>query len=176
MGRPSEYTEETAERICERLALGESLLAICRDDAMPGERTVYMWLADSERYPQFVQRYAQARERQADTLAAQALEIADTCEDPAKARLQVDTRKWMAGKLRPKVYGDRISQEVSGPGGGPIEVAAGSKVVDPRLIRIAYEELVRKESEALERGVIDTPALDQDACASILEAEYTEVP
>ena len=75
--------------------------------------TVYRWM---ERSDVNRARYVRAREDQADFLADQIIEIADTCEDPNKARLQIDARKWTASKLRPKKYGDRIDHrvEVSG--------------------------------------------------------------
>ena len=42
----------------------------------------------------------------------------------AHKRLQIDTRKWMLSKMLPKVYGDRVTQEHTGAGGGPIALAA----------------------------------------------------
>lgn len=38
----------------------------------------------------------------------------------ASKRLQVDTLKWKLSKMLPKVFGEKISTEHSGPGGGPI--------------------------------------------------------
>jgi terminase small subunit-like protein len=64
----------------------------------------------------------------------------------AQARLQVDTRKWLASKILPKIYGDRLVTEHVGKDGGPIQMeqvragiadkiarlaAAGSAVEDP---------------------------------------------
>jgi hypothetical protein len=118
-GRPSSFTQEMAEHICERLAEGESLRSICRDDYFPRQSTVFRWLATNEG---FREQYVRARETQADAIADEILDIADEAEDAAKARVQIDARKWLAGKLRPKVYGDKVSQEISGPNGGPQEV------------------------------------------------------
>jgi len=42
----------------------------------------------------------------------------------AHKRLQIDTRKWMLSKMLPKVYGDKVTQEHTGAGGGPIAIAA----------------------------------------------------
>ena len=138
-GRPSTYNEEIAAEICARLSLGRSLRSICRDEDMPENRTVFLWLA---KHPEFVQQYARAREVQADALFDEALDIADTpvvgVKTVTKAtgvettegdmiehrRLQIDTRKWIAGKLRPKKYGDRSQMEISGPDGGPIQSEA----------------------------------------------------
>ena len=68
----------------------------------------------------FRDQYARAREEQADKLAGECLAIADEVEadsaQVAKARLQVDVRKWHAGKLAPKKYGDRVEHEIKGGG------------------------------------------------------------
>ena len=107
--------------------------AICRDVAMPNKATVLRWLADAT-HTDFRDRYARAREMQADALFDEALAIADdgsgdwvTDKDGKKtldhehvqrSRLRVDTRKWAAGKLAPKKYGDKLQH--TGEGGGPI--------------------------------------------------------
>ena len=54
-------------------------------------------------------------------MAKEILELSDKIEDdnPVKvqrARLQVDSRKWLAARLAPKKYGDRISHDVKGAG------------------------------------------------------------
>ena len=66
-----------------------------------------------------LQRYARAREAQADKLAKEILELSDKIEDdnPIKvqrARLQVDSRKWLAARLAPKKYGDQVQHEHKG--------------------------------------------------------------
>lgn len=121
-GRPSEYNEPMAAQICERIADGESLRAICRDEAMPAKSTVFKWL---NQQATFADQYARAREAQADTMADEILEIADeTAFDSieseggglkpdsewiARSRLRVDARKWLASKMAPKKYGDKIT-------------------------------------------------------------------
>lgn len=119
-GRPCSFTQDIANTICQRLADGESLRAITRDDAMPGMFAVMQWL---DRFPDFAQQYARARELQADTLFEMAGEIAHdgasdwvmtkrgpevNQEHIARSRLRVDTIKWQAGKLAPKKYGERL--------------------------------------------------------------------
>lgn len=123
-GRPSLYTQEIADEICERLIGGESLRRICLDDHLPDARTVHRWLVVNEA---FRQQYAHAKEIQADTKFEEAWEIASsaTPEDVQVARLKVDTIKWQTGKLAPKKYGDKIQQEVSGPDGGPVMLVTG---------------------------------------------------
>ena len=67
-------------------------------------------------------RYARAKEDQADYLADQILQIADDDERGSDhKRLAIDARKWLAGKLRPKAYSDKVINEHTGPDGGPIE-------------------------------------------------------
>lgn len=101
---------------------------------MPNKATVFRWLAI---HNAFSDQYARARETQADSLADEILDIADdssrdTYEDKdghtktdqeviARSRLRVDARKWLAGKLRPKKYGEKIEQTMQGPEGGPIQ-------------------------------------------------------
>ncbi|WP_030538356.1 hypothetical protein [Sphingobium sp. DC-2] len=124
-GHPIEYSDEIANTICERIAGGESLRKICLADDMPAQSTVYKWLLDPAK-ADFVEQYTRARELQADTLFDECQDIADDgsndwmadkdAEEGTKyngdavqrSRLRIDTRKWMAGKLRPKKYGDKI--------------------------------------------------------------------
>jgi len=130
-GRPTEYTPEVGDEICSRLAQGRSLLGICRDDDMPSTVTVYAWLRKHE---EFLNNYARAREDQADTLADSLTDLADaaTPETVNVVRLQVDTRKWAASKLKPKKYSDKVLNEHSGPDGGPVRLERIERViVDP---------------------------------------------
>ncbi len=132
-GRPTRYAPEVAADICTRLAEGESLRAICRDDAMPGLRTVMGWLFDGD-HEEFQQQYASAREVQAEVWADEIVDIADDAagdsttdkdgkpvvdlEHIQRSRLRVDARKWIASKLLPKRYGDKLQH--TGEGGGPV--------------------------------------------------------
>jgi hypothetical protein len=137
MGRPSTFTQKTANIICERLADGESLRAICADEDMPGRATVFQWLAANE---SFADQYARARDAQADAIFDEILHIADTPQMGQKSvskatgleitegdmiehrRLQVEARKWVAGKLRPKKYGDKIQAEHTGADGSALQI------------------------------------------------------
>lgn len=113
-GRPPEYTREKAEAICARILCGEGVVQICRDADMPGERTVYSWLLNNT---EFQQMYTRAREVQAERFAEEVVSIADsldeyaTSEQVQAARLKTDNRKWAAGKLSPRKYGDRLTTE-----------------------------------------------------------------
>ncbi len=105
-GRPSTYTRALTDAICASLADGISLRALCAQPGMPAMTTVMRWLADPTKR-EFREQYARAREAQADLLAEEILEIADsTNELVARARLRIHSRKWLASKLAPKKYGN----------------------------------------------------------------------
>ncbi len=116
-GRPTTYTEEIAAEVCKRIMDGESLKSICEDKHMPVRSTVHLWLADFK-HKAFSDNYMKAKECQADTLADEMQYIADNArvdrDAVAKARLQIDTRKWVASKLKPKKYGDKIDHTTNG--------------------------------------------------------------
>jgi hypothetical protein len=159
-GRPSSYTPEMGDYICERLIEGDSLRAICRDDDMPAPGTVLRWVANN---PEFRIQYTRAREEQAETYADQIIAIADeervTVKDDKgeevqvvfdnvavnRNRLRIDARKWVASKLKPKKYGDRITQEVPGADGAPLgTVPAIGESVDEREAARVYQATVGK--------------------------------
>lgn len=117
-GRPSNYTADLAAEICNRMACGQSLRQVCQAADMPHRATVTRWLADR---PEFAAQYALARVELADYHFDEIIALADTAEDPAKVRLQIDARKWVASKLAPKKYGDRQQHELTGRDGGPIQ-------------------------------------------------------
>jgi hypothetical protein len=112
-----EFTQTTADRICEELANGASLRAICTANDLPSAGTVCRWLAENEL---FAEQYARAREAQAEFYADEIVSISDgdgddeAPADPTRDRLRVDARKWVASKLLPKKYGDRQELNVSG--------------------------------------------------------------
>lgn len=135
MGRPSDYSLDLASLICARMGEGESLRSICRDDAMPALSTVFRWLAKDAA---FQEQYARAMDARATLLAEEILEISDNSSgdavtDPetgavrmdaefvARSRLRVDSRKWLAARMSPRKYGDKITQEHVGSDGGPIK-------------------------------------------------------
>lgn len=136
VGRPTDFTQETADLICGRIADGESLRSICRDEDMPDRATVFRWLASRE---DFATKYAYAREQQADLYAESIVDISDELEIQAtyqgeevrldvsptavaRNRLRVDARKWYAAKLAPKKYGDRTNMALSDPDGNALPV------------------------------------------------------
>ena len=125
IGRPETYSKEIADKICGEIAASsKSLRTICAQEGFPGIRTVMRWLADKD---DFRQQYALAKQEQADYMVEEMLEIADdgsndymtitkgditynveNKEVTNRSRLRVDTRKWIASKLKPKKYADRV--------------------------------------------------------------------
>jgi len=145
MGRPSSFTQEIADRICERIAGGEPLRQICRDDEMPPWQTVYGWL---DAHPDFSERFARARILGFDAIAEDTIEIADTPADAViiteKAdgsvetkrgdnvehrKLRIHTRLQLLAKWDPKRYGERFGVEHS----GQIELASALEAARKRL-------------------------------------------
>jgi hypothetical protein len=132
-GRPTDYNQQIADDICERISDGESLRAICKSEKMPNKATVFRWLAKNE---EFSDQYARAREEQAESFADEITSIADEMPDldplyDADGKLiemrihgayvqwqknRVDARKWVASKLKPKKYGDKIDHDVKHTG------------------------------------------------------------
>lgn len=105
MGRPSTFTQEIADEICERLSKGEPLAAICRDEAMPHPTTFRRWCEGNE--PLAIA-YAHARDDGFDAIALQGLNIVDDVdEDPASRRVRADYRLKLLAKWDPKRYGDK---------------------------------------------------------------------
>lgn len=115
MGRPTTYTQEQADEICTWIARGKSLSSYCKEHDISGMEQVYRWLRTRS---DFRERYAQAHEDRADTMADEMLEMADqrglSLEDTQMAKLSVETRKWIASKLRPSKYGERQDVSVHG--------------------------------------------------------------
>jgi hypothetical protein len=125
MGRPKGtrvYPKKLEDEICERLANGEFLRAICRDEHMPSWTRIYQWVAED---PAFAARVAHARELGFDVMAEEVIRIANTplegieTEEEAgrlkvkrsdmlgHRRLQVDTMLRLLAKWCPSKYGDR---------------------------------------------------------------------
>lgn len=128
MGRPSLYTEEIADEICERLAQGESLNAICKDDHMPSEAAVRGWAVHNVN--EFSAKYAHARDMGLDVMADKVLQTAFTGSgDVPRDRLSFDAVRWYLSKLAPKRYGDRLQHEHAGEDGGPLEITVIRKVI-----------------------------------------------
>lgn len=127
-GRPTLYTPEIAAEILYRLADGETLPTICKDEHMPARVTVMKW-ADEDREG-FYDRYRRARECQRDSWADDMVTISDdgtndfmerqnkdgettmvyNREHVDRSKLRVGTRQWLLKVGSPTKYGDKIEQ------------------------------------------------------------------
>jgi hypothetical protein len=108
-GRSGLYTPELADEICRRLAEDESLRTICAEAGKPHFSTAMQWVMDDRGGLHAM--YRRAREVQAHNLAERALAEAMSArgnEDATAAHLRFDALRWYAGKLLPKVYGERM--------------------------------------------------------------------
>lgn len=124
IGRPSKYTQDLADEICQRIREGEPVRQICLLEHMPPQAVFYRWLQDK---PDFREQYARAKEDQAETFAEELIDIADNStndwverenqrgelytafndEAVSRAKLRIEARKWLMGKMKPKKYGEK---------------------------------------------------------------------
>jgi len=137
MARPSIYNKKLAEKICERIARGESLRKICKDDEMPVRKTIHLWLLDEDK-KEFLHQYETASNIRADELFDELEDIADNKKgEVQRDRLRVDTRKWYLSKVLPKKFGDKLDFTSDGkPLFIEISQEASKKYdIDPRTSR-----------------------------------------
>ena len=90
---------------------------------MPSNETVRHWMLEE---PELAANYARARELRADARADRIDEITSMIIngelDPQAAKVVIDAEKWLAGKEQPKKYGDKITQEHTGPDGANLSI------------------------------------------------------
>lgn len=132
-------TPEKFEEICASIeTLTEGVGTICES---VGATQSDFW-AYISRTPEAQERYARAKQIQAEILASEILSIADTTQEGVKVvekptgietitgdmiehrRLRVESRKWLLSKLLPKKYGDKLDLTSKGN-----EIAASPLVV-----------------------------------------------
>jgi hypothetical protein len=125
--RPTEYTEEIGETICDRIVDGESLRTICADAGMPDEATVLGWVSN---HGKFRDQYELARDFAVEALLDETIEIID---DPSgylvervqangrvvvvwdrkqlpRCRLRGDVRNWVVDQLPPLKLVERLER------------------------------------------------------------------
>jgi len=139
-GAPTKFNAEMAEKICHLVTEGHSLRQIAKQPGMPVPSTITLWLL---RHDDFSVQYTRAREIQADRFADEIVGIADDGtndwiererkdgskdivldhEHVDRSRLRVDARKWLMARMAPKKYGERVTQELIGKDGGPINIS-----------------------------------------------------
>lgn len=137
------YSREIADEICAALAEGRTLREVCRtrragDPSFPAAPTVRWWVVNDN--DGFAERYARAREAQAEAWSDEIVEIADTPAPGLKittkadgsqetvtgdmvdrAKLQMDSRKWLMARLHPAKFGDRVAVQPLGKDGKPTD-------------------------------------------------------
>lgn len=120
------FSQEIADKICERVANGEPLRKICREYGMPSKSVFYRWL---ESDPELEGRFARARKEGYDAIAEESLEIADDAtndymqrvtqagetvpvfdaEHVQRSKLRIETRLKLLAKWDPKRYGEKLA-------------------------------------------------------------------
>lgn len=131
VGRPTTYSTDVTDAICEQLALGRSMRTVCEAENMPAMSTVFKWLRE---HKEFSEQYARAKEESADAMSEEILDISDdgtndwiererpdgstftalNSEAVQRSRLRVDTRKWIMAKMKPKKYGEKLDLTTNG--------------------------------------------------------------
>ena len=145
-GRPTDYSDDLADLICARIATGESMRSVARDENMPSAVTMFSWFRKHE---YFLKQYTRAKEESADAWADEVVDIPDNQTgnplildgvpmlDPETgrpimvvdaaavqhAKLRVEARKWSASKLKPKKYGEKL------------DLSSNDGSMTPRLIK-----------------------------------------
>lgn len=134
VGSPLTYTAELGEEICMAIATtSEGLNKLCKmHPHWPNPNTIYEWRI---KIKDFGEMYARAKQSQVEVLVDEILSIADDTsndyiandegklvynnEHVNRSRLRIDSRKWFAAKLAPRVYGDKV--ETTHQIGSPLE-------------------------------------------------------
>jgi terminase small subunit-like protein len=158
MGRPSTFSDELFDQICDRLANGEVLKAICRDEQMPDRSTVLRWIAadDGKR-----RKYDAARRACVEFWSDEILEIAtdgrnDTIVDRkgrrgcnhewiARSRLRIETIWKLMRSISPERYGDKLPEAIK-----------ARKIEADEQKQFAETHGVRK----IERIILEAPGFD----------------
>lgn len=150
VGRPSLYTQELADEICERLGMGESMRTVCKDEDLPAMSTLFKWLRT---IPAFTEQYEKAKQESADAMAEDLLDIADdgtndwmererqdgssvtvvNSEHIQRSRLRVDARKWLMAKMKPKKYGEKL------------DVTSGGEKLPTPIIRVHRDDSIQED-------------------------------
>lgn len=148
VGRPSDYTPQIADTICERIIAGGSLWEICLSDDMPARTTVLIWLSKHEDFhDKYARAYIQQHLADADLMDRVAR---DGCKDIiveesdggiriervdheniARSKLIVDTIKWRQARRRPDLYGDRLAHQMLDEKGKPAKLEITVSMREP---------------------------------------------
>lgn len=130
MAYSEEQIENIFKNICFRIAEGESVRDILKNNDMPSRETFYKWLIDDKNLSD---QYARACEIRAEGVFEEILDIADdgtndymtitkgdmeyNVEDrevTSRSKLRVQARQWWLSKVHPKKYGDKLDVTTDG--------------------------------------------------------------
>mgnify|MGYP005863524761 CR=1 FL=1 len=150
MGRPTEYTQDIADKICAWLAGGQSLRAFCRQDNTPALSTVCLWIVSRD---DFSEQYRRAREAAGYAHGDGVVEIVELLRsgavDPQTGKAMMDGLKWSAERMAPKAHVAKQSLEHTGADGGAIQTEDVTKR-DAESFTGSILGLVARSAEASE--------------------------
>jgi len=181
-GRPSIYSNELRDEICRRLADGESLRSICRDDHIPSRPTIARWAYENTGEEKngeeittqgFYYHYTRARDVGLDVMADDIIEIGDESGDDwiekkdkdgnvigeivnkeavMRSRLRSDNRKWYLSKMAPKKYGNERTVRHQ-------QLDGDGKETDPVTpeVNIYSDEITKNAHKQMEKILNDKP-------------------
>lgn len=140
LGRPSKFTPELAERVCQLVMEGMGIERIGKEAGFPTARSIYRWLGhDGAEYDAFRQSYARATEIRAGARFEKLRELGDRVAegriDPQAARAAADIEKWCLARESPKKYGDAMT--LKGDKDNPLQVRKAPEFTDEELAALA---------------------------------------
>lgn len=108
-GGQSIFDMAIVEAICDRIAAGQVLEDILKDEGMPCRLTFWNW---RQQRPEVMAAFLAAKEVQVERYVDETIAIADEQAsfpaDVARNKVRVTARQWYAEKLVPKAYGQKI--------------------------------------------------------------------
>lgn len=136
-----EFSQTIFDRICGLIAGGKSVREVCALEGMPDRATFNCWRKST---PELQAQYDAACIDREEVYFEQIIAIADECRAGTKtvtketaagtftetteidmverARVQIDARKWTLARMNRKKYGDHVTEELTGPNGGPLQI------------------------------------------------------
>ena len=107
--------QDIKKKVLQSISEGKSLNEIQKTNGIPDSNIIYTWL---NKDTQFKDNYVRAREEQALYYAEKIQDVIQVLKDSDKpsrevtdiARLEIDSLKWIASKLLPKLYGSSQNQ------------------------------------------------------------------
>lgn len=161
----TKYTPDLALQICERIAEGETLKAICNSEDMPARATFQRWVVQ---YPELSRAYAAARELSANAFEEEALDIArqltmegrDFTSTKIRAfDVAVGQLRWSASRRNPKVYSERGAVQIT----VPIQINTSLDLGDGGMLGVEQPDIYQLEAVVDEKRIPDEELMQIDA-------------